>query len=94
MVNAVKLGDMDSGHDGFAPTAVITASSSVKADGMGLARVGDALEPHDKPNHPSHPRQIVTGSSSVFINGKPAARHGDLIDCGGTLIGGGSVNIG
>ena len=94
MGNIVKLGDTGSDHDGFPPTPVISASSSVKADGIGVARVGDALEQHDKPKHPPHPRSIAAGSGSVFADGKPVARSGDGIDCGGTLSGGGSVNVG
>lgn len=94
MGNSVKLGDTGSAHDGFPPTPVIAASSSVKVDGIGLARMGDALAPHDKPKHPPHPRKIAAGSGSVFVDGKPAARSGDAIDCGGVVNGGGSVNIG
>ncbi|MGL4085711.1 PAAR domain-containing protein, partial [Escherichia coli] len=52
------------------------------------------LTPHDKPKHPPHPRKIARGSSTVFIDGLPAARTGDAIDCGGVVIGGGTVNIG
>ncbi|NRD71934.1 type VI secretion system PAAR protein [Shewanella sp. VB17] len=94
MGNAVKLGDTGSDHEGFPPTAVIGASSSVKADGIGLARQGDPLMLHAKPNHPPHPRKIAAGSGSVFADGKPVARSGDAIDCGGTVTGGGTVNIG
>ncbi len=94
MGNAVKLGDKGSEHDGFMATPVIAASSSVYADGIGLARVGDDLMPHDKPKNPVHPRKISSGSSTVFIDGKPAVRTGDAVDCGGVLIGGGSVTIG
>ncbi|EGI1116163.1 PAAR domain-containing protein, partial [Escherichia coli] len=38
--------------------------------------------------------KIARGSSTVFIDGLPAARTGDAIDCGGVVIGGGTVNIG
>ncbi|EZJ43287.1 PAAR motif family protein [Escherichia coli 2-005-03_S4_C3] len=63
-------------------------------DGLPAARQGDPLTPHDKPKHPPHPRKIARGSSTVFIDGLPAARTGDAIDCGGVVIGGGTVNIG
>jgi len=56
--------------------------------------MGDLLAPHDKPKHPPHPRKIAGGSGTVFIDGLPAARTGDAIDCGGVVIGGGTVNIG
>ena len=94
MGNAVKFGDMGCDHEGFPPTPVISASPTVKVDGIALARAGDELGPHDKANHPTHPRKIAAGSSSVFIDGKPAARSGDAIDCGGVLTGDGSVSIG
>lgn len=94
MGNSVKLGDMGCDHEGFPPTPVISSSPTVKVDGIALARAGDALGPHDKPNHPTHSRKIAAGSSCVFIDSKPAARSGDAIDCGGSLVGGGTVNIG
>ncbi|MNC83406.1 PAAR motif protein [compost metagenome] len=56
--------------------------------------MGDPLTPHDKPEHPPHPRKIASGSGTVFIDGLPAARAGDSIDCGGVVIGTGTVNIG
>ncbi|MUK48400.1 type VI secretion system PAAR protein [Aliivibrio fischeri] len=94
MGNAVKVGDIGSDHDGFHPTPVLAGSGTVKVDGIPAARQGDPLAPHSKPKHPPHPRTISAGSSSVFIDGKPAARDGDAIGCGGTLKGGGTVNIG
>ena len=94
MGNAVTLGSTGSGHSGFPPTDVITAASTVKIDGKAAARKGDMLMMHAKPKHPPHPRFISGGSSSVFIEGKPAARDGDAVGCGGSMIGGGSVNIG
>lgn len=66
----------------------------MKADSIALARAGVDLTPHDKPNHPTLPRKIAAGSSCVLIDGIPAARSGDAINRGGTLIGGGSSNIG
>ncbi|AIU89458.1 type VI secretion system PAAR protein [Pectobacterium odoriferum] len=88
MGNAVKLGDSDTGHGSHPPTSVVAGSSTVKVDGLPLARQGDPLAPH------GHSRIISGGSSSVFIDGKPAARTGDTVSCGGVIIGGGSVAIG
>ncbi|PWC09492.1 type VI secretion system PAAR protein [Brenneria roseae subsp. americana] len=88
MGNAVKIGDKDTGHGSYPPTSVTAGSSTVKVDGLPLARQGDPLAPH------GHSRNIISGSSSVFVDGKPAARTGDGISCGGVLIGGESVNIG
>ncbi|WP_345740072.1 PAAR domain-containing protein, partial [Pectobacterium versatile] len=46
MGNAVKLGDSDTGHGNHLPTPVAAGSSTVKVDGMPLARQGDPLAPH------------------------------------------------
>lgn len=91
---AAKIGDIGTDHDGFHPTAIIEGSSDVFIDGIPAARVGDALAPHDKPKNPLHPRAIASGSSTVFINGKPAALTGSAVDCGGVIIGSGTVVIG
>ncbi|CDH00524.1 PAAR domain-containing protein [Xenorhabdus bovienii] len=89
MGNAVKIGDIGTEHGDCPATPVITGANSVKVDGAYLARQGGALQLHS-----SHSRAIASGSNSVFIEGKPAARTGDTVDCGGVVIGGGSVNIG
>ena len=91
---AARLNDKGNQHDGYRETVIIAASSTVFIDGLPAARQGDPLTPHDKPKHPPHPRKIARGSSTVFIDGLPAARTGDAIDCGGVVIGGGTVNIG
>ena len=46
MGNAVKLGDSDTGHGSHPPTPVTAGSSTVKVDGLPLARQGDPLAPH------------------------------------------------
>ncbi|MCW2485472.1 PAAR domain-containing protein [Candidatus Symbiopectobacterium sp. NZEC127] len=88
MGNAVKLGNIDTGHVSYPPTSVVADSSTVKIDGLPLARQGDPLATH------GHRRIISGGSFSVFIDGKSAARTGDAISCGGIIIGGGRVTIG
>ncbi|MDE8741122.1 type VI secretion system PAAR protein [Pectobacterium polaris] len=88
MGNAVKLGDSDTGHGSHPPTPISAGSSTVKIDGLPVARLGDPLAPH------GHDRSISSGSSSVLVDGKPVARTGDAISCGGVLIGGGTVTIG
>lgn len=86
----VLVGDMGTDHDGFPPTPVTAGSGTVIMDGKPVARVGDPLEPHDKPNHPPHPRTIAQGSGSILIDGKPAALTGHAVDCGGVVIGSGT----
>lgn len=94
MANGALVGDVGSEHDGYPPTPIISGSPTVKIDGRAVARLGDPLEPHDKPKHPKHSRAISAGSTTVMIDGKPAARVGDAISCGGVILGGSSVNIG
>ena len=69
------LGDIGTDHDGFHPSPVIAASPDVFLDGKPVARQGDPLAPHDKPNNPPHPRSISGGVGSVLVNGKPEARE-------------------
>ncbi|MDM5128631.1 type VI secretion system PAAR protein [Aeromonas salmonicida] len=92
--SAAKVGDIGTDHDGFHPTAIISGSPDVFIDGIPAARVGDPLAPHDKPNNPPHPRSIASGSSTVFVNGKPLAITGGSVDCGGVIIGSGTVIVG
>ncbi len=95
MPNATRLGDMDTGHDACAPTALISASSNVIINGKGAGRVGDSYAAHGCVVHPSHSGTIASGSTTVFINGKPAGRIGDSVSCGGSVAeGSGNVFIG
>lgn len=91
---AAKLNDKGTQHDGYHETVITAGSLTVFIDGMPSARLGDPLTPHSKLKHPAHPRKIASGSSTVFIDGLPAARTGDAVDCGGVIIGSGTVNIG
>lgn len=95
MPNATRLGDIDTGHDACAPTALISASSNVFINGKGAGRVGDSYAAHGCVVHPSHSGTIASGSSTVFINGKPAGRIGDSVSCGGSVAeGSGDVIVG
>lgn len=92
--HAAKVGNIGTDHEGFHPTAITAGSPDVLIDGIPAARVGDPLAPHDKPNHPPHPRKIASGSSTVLVNGKPLAITGGSVDCGGLIIGSGTVVVG
>lgn len=95
MPNATRLGDMDTGHDACAPTALISASSNVIINGKGAGRVGDIYAAHGCVVHPSHSGTIASGSTTVFINGKPAGRISDSVSCGGSVAeGSGDVIVG
>ncbi|QLR76060.1 type VI secretion system PAAR protein [Citrobacter freundii] len=91
---AAKLNDKGTQNDGYHETVITAGSPTVFIDGIPAARLGDPLTPHDKPEHPVHPRKIASGSSTVFIDSLPSARTGDAVDCGGVVIGSGTVNIG
>ncbi|MEQ5835512.1 type VI secretion system PAAR protein [Marinobacter sp. R17] len=86
----VLLGDIGTDHEGYPPTPVIAASSTVLMDGKPVARQGDPLAPHTKPNSGTHPRAIAGGNPTVLVEGKPIALTGDAVTCGGIVIGSGS----
>ena len=85
MPKATRLGDLDTGHDDCAPTALTSASSNVFINGKGAGRVGDSYAPHSCPAHSPHSGNIASGSTTVFINGRKSARISDAIDCGGNV---------
>ncbi len=93
MPKAALLGDIGTEHGGFPPTPIISASPDVMIDGKPVARLGDALVPHDKPKNPTHPRKIASGATNVLVNGKPIAIDGSAVSCGGEIKAGSSVNI-
>lgn len=45
MSNATRLGDLDTGHDACAPTALVSASPNVYINGRAAGRVGDSYAP-------------------------------------------------
>lgn len=89
MSGVVRLGDKDSGHDSFPPRAVISASSNVTANGIGVVRLGDAWEFHTD-GHTVHDAICSSGSSSVFVNGLPIVMIGSSLSCGGFCVEGSS----
>ena len=91
---AAKLNDKGPQHDGYHETVITAGSPTVFIDGMPDARLGDQMTPHCKYENQIHTRKIASGSPTVFIDRLPAARTGDAVDCGGVIIGSGTVNIG
>ncbi len=84
---ACVVGNTDTGHGSFPPTAVTAGSPDVNFEGSPVARQGDPLGAHGSPSpSPPHGRSIASGSGSVNINGIPCARIGDSIGCGGALV--------
>lgn len=85
MSKATRIGDMDTGHDACAPTALVSASPNVFINGRAAGRVGDSYASHGCIVHPGHSGNIASGSGSVFINGCAAGRVGDAVSCGGSV---------
>ena len=78
MARVARLGDTTD-HGGV----IITASQTVDANGIRVARKGDL---HSCPIPGHGVTAIVTGSSTVDVNGKPVARIGDVTGCGATIV--------
>ena len=90
MTGVCVLNDMCSGHGGFHPRPVITASSNVTIGGVGVARMTDSLDLHTN-GKSTHGGSIAGGSSTVTVNGLPIARIGDAVNCGSIMIMGSST---
>ena len=91
------VGDIGSGHDACAPTALLSGSNNCFINNKSACRATDPLEPHGCSIHTEHPRMVSQGSTSIYINNLPAARLGDPISlpedrlgdpisCGGLLV--------
>ena len=75
MINFIRLGDATD-HGG----KVIAASSTMRFDGLFVARRGDAVL---CPQHPGvKPNVIEEGDESVTDDGLPLARNGHCATCG------------
>jgi len=88
----VLVGDSGTDHRGFPPTPVVAGFPDVLIDGRPVARAGDPLALHSKPQHPPHPGTIAAGASTVLINGVRAAVTDSPVSCRGVTSG--SVVIG
>lgn len=91
MPNVVKIGDMASGHSCWPPHPTLTGSFNVKANGLGVHRIGDHIAPHCC-GVVCHPSMAATGSTTVKANGIPITRVGDMANCGSVLVTG-SFNV-
>lgn len=76
MAMVIRLGDTSS-HGG----AVVSSAQKSLAEGILIARVGDAF---DCPDHGVN--AIATGSDKWLAEGAKVARNGDVTECGATLI--------
>ena len=69
---------------------IIQKSDTTKANGLGVARLGDECQ-HDYNPHAPYPHPdyglINSCSSTVKVDGKGAARIGDSVSGGGLFVG-------
>jgi uncharacterized Zn-binding protein involved in type VI secretion len=82
------------GHGCDATSTILECSSDVFVEGIGAARLGDAIMIHTIQSGIyciPHPSFINAGSSTVFVNGIPVARIGDSADLGVIIGGAGTV---
>ena len=82
MAAVARVGD-PSNHGGH----IVTGSSDVKANGIGVARDGDS---HFCPL-PGHGTTPLSSSASSEANGKSVVRVGDRAACGAHIISGSST---
>lgn len=92
-IPVARLNDTCGGHHGFHPTKIISGSSNVIANNLPVARQGDEVLKHKRPNSPYHNRHISGCSTVTIVNSRGVARIGDAIDCGGLVVQG-SGNVG
>lgn len=68
-------------------------SNDVFAEGVGVVRVGDAVEIHDLPGCTPHAPTLDKGSKKVFANGKAIGRKGDTYAGGEKILTGAGTVI-
>ena len=87
MSGIARLGDTGTGHEAYPSHSIITSSSNVFVNGIGVATVGDTLESHCDEDG-CHEGTLASGSSTVYANSKAICRIGDSVSCGGTISSG------
>ena len=89
MPGVARKGDtVSTGHGCDSTTTILHHSPDVFADGIAVARQGDALTPHTIYSYDvcvPHSAKINEGSGTVFVNGIPIARKGDSADMGNII---------
>lgn len=76
---------MTAGVDGSA-TMIISSSPDTTAQGLGIARVGDAALPHKRHGSKrTHTLFVASGSPNVIVNGLAAATIGSVMTCGDVI---------
>lgn len=78
-----RIGDVTS-HGGV----IVTGASSVRSDGILVARVGD-IGICPLPDHPNI-FVITSGSGTTYVENSPVAREGSTTSCDAIVVSGGS----
>ena len=91
-----RQGDsLSTGHICVGTTTLDTpGQSTVRANSILIARVGDPTVSHPFPPNPpcaNHTAAVNAGSSTVFVEGKALARIGDSADAGSMTSGSSNV---
>ena len=99
MAAVARIGDIvNSGHACDTVTTILSGSTNVFVEGVGVARSTDPLSPHTILAGTvcvPHPGTVVNrGSSTVFVNGLSIARVGDSADLGNITSGASTVFAG
>lgn len=98
MPGICRQGDsLSTGHDCVGTTTLdVPGQSSVYANNILVARVGDSTVPHPigAPACPNHTATVNAGSSSVFVGNSAVARIGDSADAGAMTSGSADVLAG
>ena len=94
-----RKGDsLSTGHACAGTTILDTpGQSTVRANGILIARVTDSTVPHPFPPSPpcaNHTANVNAGSSTVFVAGKAIARIGDSADAGAMTSGSSNIFAG
>lgn len=89
-------GHLTDAHAGYSPGAVIATAANFTVGGQMIARVGDMITPHTRPQSPPHVgATIAAGAPTFTVGGMPAARLNDPTSCGGKMAQGfGLLSIG
>ncbi len=91
MPNAVRLGDICTGHGCHPGRPNVQASDDVYINGRGAHRRGDMWAIHCCGSD-CHGSILDNGSPTVFVNGKRLGRVTDPVECG-SLCATGSPNV-
>ena len=90
MFEVTRVGDKNTGHDGYAAVPLIEGAKSFFINGKPIGLVGCKYEAHSTPNGGTHQDYIKEGASNFIVEGKAVGRVGDAVAEGGTIAEGAS----